>query len=182
MPRVVHWIDSKAMFGSTDIHKRNGEQLDSYEHRFGSGMVLYWLGCVNGLSGENTLAVPSFPSVWKRPYSCDASEDMGDILFANTQHRRMERRGDKAAGGQKTEAGGGTSGVNGVVIRGEELLLRVPLQAGNVSGDWGGEGVAGVADVGVPPMGGAAGMGGLVECKEDKDGGWDFENSGLVMF
>lgn len=41
--RLVHWVDSKADFGSEFMHRRNlSGQLAKYVSRFGSGMVIYW--------------------------------------------------------------------------------------------------------------------------------------------
>jgi len=43
--KVVCWIDSKALFG--DVKTHNVEvfpQAESYAHRFGPGLILYWFG------------------------------------------------------------------------------------------------------------------------------------------
>eukprot|EP00934_Nitzschia_sp_Nitz4_P004059 Nitzschia sp. Nitz4//scaffold150_size53981//12331//13028//NITZ4_006672-RA/size53981-augustus-gene-0.33-mRNA-1//1//CDS//3329537056//4049//frame0 len=43
--RVVCWIDSKAMFGDSFSHNKQVlPQAESYVHRFGPGMILYWFG------------------------------------------------------------------------------------------------------------------------------------------
>ena len=43
--RVVNWIDSKALFGDTETHNKDIiAQGESYLHRFGPGMILYWFG------------------------------------------------------------------------------------------------------------------------------------------
>ena len=41
----VHWIESKATFGSkTELKKNLDNQLKPYRDLFGSGMVIYWFG------------------------------------------------------------------------------------------------------------------------------------------
>jgi CDAN1-interacting nuclease 1 len=43
--KVVCWIDSKALFGDEGTHKDTIQgQAESYVHRFGPGLVLYWFG------------------------------------------------------------------------------------------------------------------------------------------
>ncbi|GAX09403.1 hypothetical protein FisN_6Lh224 [Fistulifera solaris] len=43
--KVVYWIDSKALFGDVDTHRVSVlAQAESYIHRFGPGLVLYWFG------------------------------------------------------------------------------------------------------------------------------------------
>mmetsp|Transcript_3568 Transcript_3568/g.5236 ORF Transcript_3568/g.5236 Transcript_3568/m.5236 type:complete len:126 (-) Transcript_3568:484-861(-) len=43
--KVVCWIDSKAMFGDVNTHQTSVlPQAESYVHRFGPGLVLYWFG------------------------------------------------------------------------------------------------------------------------------------------
>ena len=43
--KVICWIDSKAMFGDVETHRySNLPQAESYVHRFGPGMILYWFG------------------------------------------------------------------------------------------------------------------------------------------
>ena len=43
--KVICWIDSKALFGDIDTHTTSVlPQVESYVHRFGPGMVLYWFG------------------------------------------------------------------------------------------------------------------------------------------
>lgn len=42
---VIHWIESKALFGSYKIHQKYvKEQLSSYYNRFSAGIVIYWEG------------------------------------------------------------------------------------------------------------------------------------------
>ncbi|KAG9389696.1 hypothetical protein J8273_8370 [Carpediemonas membranifera] len=41
---TIHWIDSKAMFGTVSKHLSNFEQLQSYCNLFGPGAVVYWCG------------------------------------------------------------------------------------------------------------------------------------------
>ena len=43
--KIICWIDSKALFG--DVHTHNTSvlpQAESYVHRFGPGLILYWFG------------------------------------------------------------------------------------------------------------------------------------------
>ncbi len=41
----IYWIDSKSMFGSLTIHRKNvANQLRSYARLFGPGLVVYWCG------------------------------------------------------------------------------------------------------------------------------------------
>ncbi|KAK2077745.1 hypothetical protein QBZ16_004592 [Prototheca wickerhamii] len=60
---VVHWIDSKATFGDSLMHRTQlAEQYELYTHRFGRGMVIYWFGFVQGLDKrEGVLVTDRFP-------------------------------------------------------------------------------------------------------------------------
>ena len=50
---VVHWIDSKAMFGSEETHVRYTEdQYQRYVNRYGDGMVIYWFDFVDHLNWD----------------------------------------------------------------------------------------------------------------------------------
>nr|CAG4644144.1 EOG090X0A0V [Lepidurus arcticus] len=64
---VVNWIECKAVFGDPDVHSDYlRDQLWSYWNRFGSGMVIYWFGFVEGLDSgkeKGILVRDSFPSV-----------------------------------------------------------------------------------------------------------------------
>ena len=43
--KVICWIDSKALFGDVHTHHISVlPQAESYVHRFGPGLVLYWFG------------------------------------------------------------------------------------------------------------------------------------------
>jgi CDAN1-interacting nuclease 1 len=64
---VIHWIDSKATFGNDYTHSVALEQYRSYCNRFGSGMVIYWMGFIDDLApsclAEGILLVDDLP-VW----------------------------------------------------------------------------------------------------------------------
>lgn len=48
---IVHWIDSKAMFGSEEVHaKYTAEQYQRYVNRYGDGLVIYWFDFVDQLN------------------------------------------------------------------------------------------------------------------------------------
>ncbi|KAL9188876.1 hypothetical protein ACHAXT_011366 [Thalassiosira profunda] len=43
--KIICWIDSKALFGDADTHTNSVlPQVETYVHRFGPGLVLYWFG------------------------------------------------------------------------------------------------------------------------------------------
>lgn len=53
--RVISWIDSKGTFGDETSHSEYYEtQFKFYLNRFGSGLVIYWLGHVKELESLNT--------------------------------------------------------------------------------------------------------------------------------
>lgn len=53
--RVISWIDSKGTFGDETSHSEYYEtQFKFYLNRFGSGLVIYWLGHVKELENLNT--------------------------------------------------------------------------------------------------------------------------------
>ena len=63
---VVNWIDSKAQFGSPDIHENNRKQMDGYVNRFGTGLVIYWNSFVAELNNidqrNDVLHLGGFPT------------------------------------------------------------------------------------------------------------------------
>ena len=43
--KIICWIDSKALFGDIETHTNSVlPQVETYVHRFGPGLVLYWFG------------------------------------------------------------------------------------------------------------------------------------------
>jgi hypothetical protein len=54
-PRVLFWVDSKAMFGDPHAHALNRAQLEGYVNRYGPGAVLYWHGFVEELNSDPTI-------------------------------------------------------------------------------------------------------------------------------
>ncbi|CAI5733923.1 unnamed protein product [Hyaloperonospora brassicae] len=70
---VVHWIDSKAMFGDRYTHDtENASQLQGYVNRFGPGMVIYWFGHVAHLSADRDVFVTdAFPQEIALPGAFD---------------------------------------------------------------------------------------------------------------
>jgi hypothetical protein len=43
--KIVCWIDSKALFGDVETHTNSVlPQVETYVHRFGPGLVIYWFG------------------------------------------------------------------------------------------------------------------------------------------
>jgi len=67
---IVNWIDSKGMFADRETYAEHGEQLKGYVNRYGSGLVIYWYGYVDGMqaiSGQNIKIVDEFPSKWVWP-------------------------------------------------------------------------------------------------------------------
>ena len=62
---VVHWIDSKASFGSQESFFSDGlRQFRKYVNRFGPGLVIYWFGYCADLSGvdDSILIRTQFPT------------------------------------------------------------------------------------------------------------------------
>ncbi|KAK6638681.1 hypothetical protein RUM43_006948 [Polyplax serrata] len=51
---VVNWIESKALFGDPEEHQNyTKDQYSSYWNRFGTGMVIYWLGMVDSIDDRS---------------------------------------------------------------------------------------------------------------------------------
>ena len=69
--KIINWIDSKALFGDADTHRQSVvPQAESYLHRFGPGLVLYWLGHaphLNDLAGEIVVCGWELPSQFLLP-------------------------------------------------------------------------------------------------------------------
>jgi hypothetical protein len=60
---IVHWIDSKACFGDERTHKQQLDgQYSTYLNRYGTGLVIYWFGFLEGLEGcGEVLLLDHFP-------------------------------------------------------------------------------------------------------------------------
>ena len=67
--KIISWVDSKATFGDEISHAEYYEtQYKFYLNRFGSGLVIYWLGyvkdienCYNSLSYRSVIVSDHFP-------------------------------------------------------------------------------------------------------------------------
>ncbi|RKP20762.1 hypothetical protein ROZALSC1DRAFT_21121 [Rozella allomycis CSF55] len=61
--RIVHWIESKALFGDYYHHKKYDEaQYSSYYNRYGPGLVIYWAGYIKELEEcQDFLVLHDFP-------------------------------------------------------------------------------------------------------------------------
>jgi len=58
----VNWIESKALFADERLHEQYmRDQLRSYKHRYGPGIVIYWFGFVKCEEEEGILVMDSFP-------------------------------------------------------------------------------------------------------------------------
>ena len=61
----VNWIDSKAMFGSKELHRQHlHTQLQPYVNRYGPGLVIYWFGFVadNAALDPDVCVLDRFPT------------------------------------------------------------------------------------------------------------------------
>eukprot|EP00977_Amphora_coffeiformis_P026952 scaffold31831_cov168-Amphora_coffeaeformis.AAC.3 len=71
--KIINWIDSKALFGDVNTHQQSVvPQAESYLHRFGPGLILYWFGhappaLLNDLAGELVIAGWELPSRFMLP-------------------------------------------------------------------------------------------------------------------
>ncbi len=52
--RKIRWIESKALFGDPRSHSLYWKkQYSKYHEMFGEGIVVYWLGCIDGFDASN---------------------------------------------------------------------------------------------------------------------------------
>lgn len=42
--KMICWVDSKALFGDVKSHRTVLQQAETYVHRYGPGLILYWFG------------------------------------------------------------------------------------------------------------------------------------------
>jgi hypothetical protein len=76
----VCWVDSKALFADLETFRDNLPQFRAYTHRFGPGLVIYWLGFVSSVlaaaeaEGLGLLITHSFPRRWIFPTGEEATE------------------------------------------------------------------------------------------------------------
>ena len=62
----VNWIDSKAMFGGSEVYERDHRsQLRSYVNRLGAGCVVYWFGYDRSICRDSDILVLDG---WPPPY------------------------------------------------------------------------------------------------------------------
>jgi hypothetical protein len=71
--KLISWIDSKALFGDIDTHHQSVvPQAESYVHRFGPGLIIYWFGHaplhrLGSLAGEITIVGWKLPQKYMLP-------------------------------------------------------------------------------------------------------------------
>ena len=69
--KIINWIDSKALFGDVDTHRQSVlSQAESYLHRFGPGLIVYWFGHaprLDNLAGEIAIAGWELPRKFLLP-------------------------------------------------------------------------------------------------------------------
>ena len=69
--KIINWIDSKALFGDVDTHQQSVvSQAESYLHRFGPGLIVYWFGhapVLNDLAGEIVICGWELPNKFLLP-------------------------------------------------------------------------------------------------------------------
>ena len=71
--KIINWIDSKALFGDVDTHRHSVlSQAESYLHRFGPGLIVYWFGhaplsLLDDLAGEVMIAGWELPHKFMLP-------------------------------------------------------------------------------------------------------------------
>ncbi|XP_022912979.1 CDAN1-interacting nuclease 1 [Onthophagus taurus] len=62
---VIHWIESKAVFGDVESHTEYiKNQYSSYWNRFGPGLVIYWFGymkCITETTSKNLMIKDKIP-------------------------------------------------------------------------------------------------------------------------
>ena len=63
---IINWIESKALFGDEEGHRTYlKDQYLSYWNRFGTGLVIYWLGfleTIDQMNEKKIIVMSEFPS------------------------------------------------------------------------------------------------------------------------
>ncbi|KAL7522883.1 hypothetical protein ACHAWX_007617 [Stephanocyclus meneghinianus] len=83
--KMICWIDSKALYGDVDTHTNTVlPQVESYVHRFGPGLVIYWFGHAPlsrlGDSHGDVHITDGLPDVFMLP--------TGELRYKNGQNTR----------------------------------------------------------------------------------------------
>lgn len=83
---IVNWIDSKAMFADRETFADQLDQFQSYYHRLGRGMVIYWHGFTEDLYDDpllncsHVIIRDSFPEDWIFPTGEMATHELPTFL------------------------------------------------------------------------------------------------------
>lgn len=98
--KVICWIDSKALFGDVYTHNTSVmPQAESYVHRFGPGMILYWFGHAPTelLAGDKDICIADeLPKSFMLPDGTMVGKGYHDeskpTKVANSEAKKSEQR------------------------------------------------------------------------------------------